>query len=60
MSPSEMAACYRLYAAYCAEIAQDPVGPGRKAALLNMAQAWVKLADSIERHAGDAQAAPSL
>jgi hypothetical protein len=48
MSPSEVAASYRLYAAYCAEIAQEPVDPGRKVALLNMAQAWAKLADHIE------------
>ena len=50
MSPIEAAACYRLYAAYCAEIAGDVAEPGRKIALLNMAQAWAKLADQIEKN----------
>jgi hypothetical protein len=40
MSPGEVAASYRLYAAYCAEIAQTVTDSARKVALLDMAQAW--------------------
>jgi hypothetical protein len=54
MSPSEVAACYRLYAAYCAEFAQYPLEPGRKVALLNMAQAWARLADQVEKNGATA------
>jgi hypothetical protein len=51
MSPNEMAACYRLYAAYCAEFAQADLEPGRKVALLDMAQAWARLAEQIDKSA---------
>ena len=40
MSPSEIKACYRLYAAHCLEIAQRLSDSGSKIALLNMAQTW--------------------
>jgi hypothetical protein len=53
MPLSEVAACYRLYAVYCAELAQNSLEPGRKVALLNMAQAWVRLADQVERDGDD-------
>jgi hypothetical protein len=49
MSSDQAAASYRLFAAYCAEHAQELDDPGRKVALLNMAQAWTKLADHIEK-----------
>ena len=49
MSPGEAAASYRLYAAYCAEIAQNVTDSARKVALLDMAQAWAKLAEHVER-----------
>jgi hypothetical protein len=48
MPPSDSAACYRLYAAYCVEMAQNTLDCGHKAALLNMAQGWGTLADHIE------------
>jgi hypothetical protein len=48
MSPGEVIA-YRLYAVYCVdEIARELVDPGRKAALLSIAQAWIVLADQLE------------
>jgi hypothetical protein len=53
MSLSKVAACYRLYAVNCAELAQDTLELGRRVALLNMAQAWVRLADQVERHGDD-------
>jgi hypothetical protein len=49
MSPSELTATYRLYAAHCIEIARETSRPGSKVALLNMAQAWLALADLIAR-----------
>jgi hypothetical protein len=49
MSPGEVAASYRLYAAYCAEIAQTVTDSARKVALLDMAQAWAKLAEHVEK-----------
>jgi hypothetical protein len=50
MSTREVAARYRLYAAYCGEAAQDAADSGRKVALLNMAQGWAKLAEQIEKN----------
>jgi hypothetical protein len=49
MSPIELASTYRLYAAHCVEIAREVSQPGSKVALLNMAQAWLALADLIAR-----------
>ena len=49
MSPGEAAASYRLYAVYCAEIAQTVTDSARKVALLDMAQAWAKLAEHVDR-----------
>jgi hypothetical protein len=49
MSPGEAAAAYRLYAAYCAEIAQTVTDSARKVALLDMAQAWAQLAEIADR-----------
>jgi hypothetical protein len=51
MSPGEVIA-YRLYAIYCVEIARELADPGRKAALLSIAQAWIVLAEQLEK-AGD-------
>lgn len=48
MTASENAACFRLYSAFCAEIAQTTLEPGRKIALLNMAQGWARLAAQVE------------
>lgn len=49
MSAASVAACYRLYAAYCVESAQHVLDSARKITLLEMAQAWMKLADLVER-----------
>lgn len=49
MVPREAAAYYRDYAAHCVEIAHDTVDAARKAVLLNMAQAWLVLADLADR-----------
>jgi hypothetical protein len=59
MSPGEVAASYRLYAAYCAEIAQTVTDSARKVALLDMAQAWARLAEHVDkdRPPGEASAA---
>lgn len=50
MALDESAASYRLYAAYCLEIAQDTTDPARKVALLNMVQAWTRLADHAAKN----------
>jgi hypothetical protein len=49
MSPGEAAASYRLYAVYCAEIAQTVTDSARRVALLDMAQAWARLAEHIDK-----------
>jgi hypothetical protein len=49
MSPGEASASYRLYAAYCAEIAQTVTDSARKVALLDMAQAWARLAELVDK-----------
>lgn len=57
MSPAEAAASYRLYAIYCAEIAQTVADSARKVALLDMAQAWAKLAEHVDHGSPPAPAA---
>jgi hypothetical protein len=52
MSPAELTAAFRLYAARCIEIAQDLPDAQRRASLLTMAQAWFALADQVERNGG--------
>jgi hypothetical protein len=49
----------RLYAVYCAEIAQTVTDSARKIVLLDMAQAWAKLAEHIDKDGppGEASAA---
>lgn len=49
MSPAELVACYRLYASNCMECAQE-LAPERKLALLNIAQAWLNLADQVAKN----------
>ncbi len=51
MSPGEVIA-YRLYAVYCVVIARELADPGRKAALLSIAQAWIVLANQLEKARG--------
>jgi hypothetical protein len=57
MSLRESAACYRLYAAYCAEAAQGAAEAGRKLALLALAQAWSRLADQVDKSEQNAECA---
>jgi hypothetical protein len=49
MSPGDASASYRLYAVYCAEIAQTVTDSARKVALLDMAQAWARLAEMVDK-----------
>jgi hypothetical protein len=50
MASSEAAVFYRLYASHCLEIAQDTAIPERKGALLDMAQAWLMLAEQADKN----------
>jgi hypothetical protein len=59
MSLGKTIACYRLYAAYCLEIAQRLSDRGGKIALLNMAQTWIALADQIEKAKGATHGVPT-
>jgi hypothetical protein len=43
---------YRLFAAHCIGIAQETPEPDRKLALLDMAQAWIALAEQAEKNSG--------
>jgi hypothetical protein len=56
MSPGDSGTRYRLFASHCLAIAQETPDPARKLALLDMAQAWVVLAEQGEGHgfAGEA------
>jgi hypothetical protein len=58
VSPTEAAKCYRLYAAWCAEFAKRAPDLGRKAALLDLAQRWLRLAEQVCRQ--DATTDPIL
>ncbi len=49
MSSSDVVAAYRLHAAHCIEIAQKSSDPKSKLVLLDMAQAWLKLAEQNNR-----------
>jgi inactivated superfamily I helicase len=49
----ETAACYRLYAANCLEIAENIPDRDRRIFLLRIAQAWTRLADHIEKYSTD-------
>lgn len=59
MSPGEAAASYRLYAAYCVEIAHTATDSARKVALLDMAQAWARLAELADKDSPPAEEAPA-
>lgn len=50
----EIAACYRLYAANCVEIAQRITETSSKLALLDMAQSWELLAAQAEKNSATA------
>jgi hypothetical protein len=57
--PSDMAACYRLYAANCLEIAENIRERDKRIFLLRMAQGWSRLAEQIERTASEQDSAPN-
>jgi hypothetical protein len=50
MTPGELAARYRDYAAKCLTIAQRQESADEKLALIGMAQAWVALAEQAEKN----------
>src|ERR1700720_634786 len=52
VSPSEISACYRLYAACCAEIARRASEQSRRTKPLNLAQMWLRLVRSVRRQTG--------
>ncbi len=45
----EMAACYRLYAANCVELAEQMSDVERRIFFLHMARDWLKMADQVEQ-----------
>ncbi len=50
MTPAELAARYREYAAQCVAVAQSLDHAREKLALLDMAQAWIALARQAEKN----------
>jgi hypothetical protein len=49
MAANESAAAYRQNAANCVEMAKEFLKPESKLVLLNMAKAWLSMADLIEK-----------
>lgn len=54
----EAAACYRLYAANCLELAERVTDVERRIFLLHMARDWLKLAVQVEQQVGFGADAP--
>jgi hypothetical protein len=52
MSPTELSTIFRLYGAYCLDAASELANPNRKAAILHMAQAWLAVAETVEKNNG--------
>jgi hypothetical protein len=50
MHGSESAKEYRVRAQHCIDIARDTQDAGRRLILVEMAQAWMRLADQAERN----------
>ena len=50
ITPAHLAARYWGYAAQCLVVAQRQDNAGDKLALINMAQAWVNLAEQAEKN----------
>jgi hypothetical protein len=50
MSPAELAARYREYAAKCLTVSHTLTGATERLALLDMAQAWIALAKQAEKN----------
>jgi hypothetical protein len=56
ITPAQLAARYWGYAAQCLVVAQRQDNAGDKLALINMAQAWVALAEQTEKSEPDFEA----
>lgn len=54
----ETAACYRLYAVNCIELAERVCELDRRVFLLHMAKDWLRMADQVERIAADSHTDP--
>ncbi len=50
MMPTELAARYREYAAKCVLVAQSQENANEKLALIDMARAWIALAEQAEKN----------
>jgi hypothetical protein len=50
MTPAELAARYRVYAAKCLMVARRQESGREKLALIDLARAWADLADLTEKH----------
>jgi hypothetical protein len=50
MTPAEIAARYRDYAAKCLIVAQTQENVSERLVLIHMAQAWIALADQAEKN----------
>jgi len=50
MTPSELAARYREYAAQCMLLAENQENANEKLALIDMTQAWIALAELAEKN----------
>ena len=50
MSPSEAVAFYRLYAGHCIEMSRHMSDLANKTTLIAMAQAWLTLAEQVEKY----------
>jgi hypothetical protein len=50
MAANELPAAYRLHAAHCLEIAVQSADSENKVSLLNMAHAWLLLAEQAEKN----------
>jgi hypothetical protein len=56
ITPAQLAARYWGYAAQCLVVAQRQDSAGDKLALIDMAQAWVNLAERTEKNEADFEA----
>ena len=52
MAPTDLAAHYREYAVKCVAVAQSLEGAAEKLTLLDMAKAWMTLAEQSEKSEG--------
>jgi hypothetical protein len=59
MAVRELSATYWLYAAHCIEVAGKSADLGNKLSLLNMARAWVLLAEQAEKNSENVTPGPT-